>query len=76
MSVSLANSSGLFAGGGKASGLPALVDGVADPVDSGITADSLVCGVDEDDFVVLVDTVLVDPVGLRAASGMISFTEK
>lgn len=44
-----------------------LVDGVADPVDAGITADSLVLGVDEDDLEVLVGRVLVDPVGVKDA---------
>ena len=42
-----------------------LVDGVADPVDAGITADSLVLGVNEDDLEVLVGGVLVDPVGVQ-----------
>lgn len=39
-----------------------LVDGVDDPVDSRITTDSLVAGVDKDNFEVLVGRVLVDPV--------------
>jgi hypothetical protein len=34
---------------------------------TGITADGLVLGVDEDDFVVLVGRVLVDPVGVEDA---------
>lgn len=42
-----------------------LVDGVADPVDAGITADGLVLGVNEDDLEVLVGGVLVDPVGVQ-----------
>lgn len=41
------------------------MDGIADPVDAGITSDGLVLRIDEDDLVVLVDTVLVDPVGLK-----------
>lgn len=65
VSVSLSDSSGLLSGGSEASGLPSLVDGVADPVDSGVPADGLVGGVDEDDLEVLVDTVLVDPVGVK-----------
>ena len=64
VSVSLSDSSRLLSSRSEASGLPALVDGVANPVDAGITADGLVCRVDENDFVVLVYTVLVDPVGL------------
>jgi hypothetical protein len=41
------------------------VNGVADPVDAGIAADSLVLGVNEDDLEVLVGGVLVDPVGVQ-----------
>jgi len=41
------------------------VDGLGDPVDAGIAADSLVLGVDEDNLVVLVGGVLVDPVGVQ-----------
>lgn len=57
---SLAETTVLAALGGKTTSLAVLVDGVADPVDAGIAADSLVGGVDEDDLVVLVDTVTVD----------------
>lgn len=39
--------------GGETSGLSVLVDGVGDPVDSGVSSDGLVRGVDEDDLVVL-----------------------
>lgn len=42
-----------------------LVDGVADPVDTGVAADGLVLGVDTDDLEVLVGGVLVDPVGVQ-----------
>lgn len=41
------------------------MDGVADPVDAGITADGLVLGVNEDDLEVLVGGVLIDPVGVQ-----------
>jgi hypothetical protein len=41
------------------------VDGVADPVNAGITADGLVLGVDTDNLEVLVGRVLVDPVGVQ-----------
>lgn len=43
------------------------MDGGADPVDAGITTDSLVLGVDKDDLVVLVGGILVDPVGVQDA---------
>jgi hypothetical protein len=42
-----------------------LVDGVADPVDAGITADGLVLRVNTDDLEILVGGVLVDPVGVQ-----------
>lgn len=60
----------LLAGSGEAAGLPALVDGVGDPVDLGVAANGLVGGVDEDDLEVLVHTVLVDPVRLLKATGV------
>jgi hypothetical protein len=41
------------------------VDGVADPVDAGVTANGLVLGVNTDDLEVLVGGVLVDPVGVQ-----------
>jgi hypothetical protein len=43
------------------------VDRVDDPVDAGVAADGLVLGVDEDDLVVLVGRVLVDPVRVEDA---------
>jgi hypothetical protein len=43
------------------------VDWLHDPVDAGITTDGLVLWVDEDDLVVLVCRVLVDPVGVEDA---------
>jgi len=65
--VSLSKTTALLAGGGEATALAVLVDGLGDPVDAGITADGLVLGVDEDDFVVLVGRVLVDPVRVEDA---------
>ncbi len=52
----------LFASGGKTSGFSVLVLGGGDPVDSGVSSDCLVVGVDKDDFVELVGSVLTDPV--------------
>ena len=65
VTVTLVETTGLLAGGGKATSLAVLVDGVDDPVDAGVDADGLVLGVDEDDLVVLVGRVLVDPVGVE-----------
>lgn len=52
----------LLANSRETASLATLVDGFGDPVNPGITADGLVVGIHEDDFKVLVDTVLVDPV--------------
>lgn len=57
----------LATGGGETTAFATLVHRVTDPVDASVSADSLVEGVDEDDFEVLVDAVLVDPVGLCEA---------
>ena len=65
--ATLAQASGRAARGGEASELAVLVGGVDDPVDAGVAADGLVLGVDEDDLVVLVRRVLVDPVGVQHA---------
>jgi hypothetical protein len=43
------------------------VDCFDDPVNAGITANGLVLGIDEDDLVVLVGRVLVNPVGVEDA---------
>lgn len=43
------------------------MDTLADPVDTGIAADGLVLGVDQDNLEVLVGGVLVDPVGVEDA---------
>lgn len=67
VSVSLAQTTALLASGGETAALAVLVDRLDDPVDAGIAADGLVGGVDEDDFVVLVGGVLVDPVGVQDA---------
>jgi hypothetical protein len=63
--MALVETARLLAGGGETAGLAVLVDGVDDPVDAGVAADGLVLGVDEDDLVVLVGRVLVDPVGVE-----------
>ena len=67
VAVALVEAAGLLAGGGEAAGLAVLVHGVDDPVDAGVDADRLVLGVDEDDLVVLVGGVLVDPVRVEDA---------
>jgi hypothetical protein len=63
--VTLAEAARLLAGGGEAAGLTVLVDGVDDPVDARVAANSLVLRVDENDLEVLVGGVLVDPVRIE-----------
>jgi len=65
VTVTLSETAVLLADGGKTASLPTLVYGIDDPVDTGVTADGFVVGVDENDFKVLVHTVLVDPVGVE-----------
>ena len=65
--VSTTKTTALLAGGGETTALAVLVDGLDDPVDTGIAADGLVLGVDADNLVVLVGGVLVDPVGVEDA---------
>ena len=52
----------LLSSGGKASGISALVLVGSDPVNSGVTGDSLVLGVNKDDFEELEGSVLANPV--------------
>jgi len=67
VAVALVETTRLLAGGGETTSLAVLVDGGDDPVDAGVAADGGVAGVDEDDLVVLVGRVLVDPVGVEDA---------
>ncbi|KAH0250346.1 hypothetical protein KCV00_g393, partial [Aureobasidium melanogenum] len=50
VAVALVDTTVVLAGGGKATEFAVLVDGVDDPVDAGVLADSLVLGVDKDDL--------------------------
>lgn len=65
VSVTLAQPTRLLASSSEATRLAVLVDWVDDPVDAGIAADSLVLRVDQDDLVVFVGGVLVDPVRVQ-----------
>ena len=59
------------AGGGDAAELAVLVSAGHDPVDSWVAADSVVLGVNHDDLEELVNTILVDPVGVQHAEGAV-----
>jgi hypothetical protein len=67
VAMALVQASALLAGRGETTRLAVLLDRVDDPVDARIAADGLVLWVDEDNFVVLVGAVLVDPVAVEDA---------
>lgn len=63
--VALVDTSGLLASGGKSTSLAVLVDGLGDPVVSGVVADSGVLRINKNDLKVLVGGVLVNPVRVQ-----------
>mgnify|MGYP004700982797 FL=1 len=63
--VALVDTSGLLASSSEGAALAVLVDGVDNPVDAGISADSVVLRVNEDNLEVLVGRVLVNPVRVK-----------
>lgn len=63
--VTLGNTSGLLTSSSKTSGLSVLVDWVDDPVDSWVSSDGVVRWVHQDNLVVLVGGVLVNPVRVQ-----------
>ena len=67
-------SSVLLASGGETPGLSPGVSAVADPVDGWVVLDGGVGWIDEDALVVLVGTILVDPVGVKEPEGWESLT--
>lgn len=62
VSVTLAQTTRFLASCGKATGFAVFVNRVDDPIDTRVSANSLVLRIDEDDLKVLVGGVLVDPV--------------
>lgn len=63
--VTLGNTSGLLTSSSKTSGLSVLVDWVDNPVDSWVSSDGVVRWVHQDNLVVLVGGVLVNPVRVQ-----------
>jgi len=55
----------LFSDAGETASLPALVHRLGDPVDSRIAANGLVIGVNENDFIIFVDTILINPIRVQ-----------
>ena len=64
----------LLASGGETPSLSPGVGAVADPVDGWVVLDGGVVWIDEDALVVLVSTILVDPVGVEEPEGWKSLT--
>jgi len=60
--MTLAQTTRFLASRCETTGFTVFVDWVDDPVDTGITTDGFVLRVNEDDLIVLVRRVLVDPV--------------
>ena len=67
VSVTLAQATRLLSCSGETTRFTMLVDRVNDPVDARIAANSLVLRVDEDDFIILIGRVLVDPIRVEDA---------
>ena len=65
--MALVHASALLARRSETAHLAMLVHWVDDPVDARVTANRFVLRVDEDDFVVLVGAVLIDPVAVQDA---------
>jgi len=62
VTATLAQTTILFANAGKTTRFTVLVHRFRDPVNSRVTTNSFVVGVNQDNLVVLVDTILIDPV--------------
>lgn len=62
---SLAKTTSLTSSTGKSSAFTVLVNGVDDPVDSGIVTDLLMGWVNHDNLIVFHSRILVDPVGVQ-----------
>lgn len=60
--TTLAQTASLTSCTGETTHFAVLMHGVADPLDAGIVPDFLVVGINQNDFVILLSRVLVDPV--------------
>jgi len=65
VAVAFSETAVLFSDAGETASLPALVHRLGNPVDPWITANGFVIGVNEDDLVIFVDTILVNPIGVQ-----------
>ena len=74
--VSFSEESSVFTASGCESSIFSMLVFIGgDPVNSGVSSDGLVEGVDEDDFVKLEGTVLTDPVGVENAEILASSSD-
>ena len=64
----------LTASASKATSFTTALNGFADPVDLWIVLDSWMSWINEDAFVILVNTILVNPVGVKEAERLKSCT--
>jgi len=62
VAAALSKTAVLFSNASETASLPALVYRLGDPVDPRVAANGFMIWVDEDDLVIFVDTVLVNPV--------------
>jgi len=65
VAISLAKTTVLFSDAGETTSFSPFVDWVSDPVDSCVTTNSFVIWVDQDNLIILINTVLVDPVRVQ-----------
>jgi len=65
VSMTLAQSTRFLSGSSESTRFTVLVNRVDDPVDASITTNGLVLRIDQDDLVVFVGRVLVDPVRVQ-----------
>ena len=69
MQVTLPEAAVLPARGGEPTELAMLVDGLGEPVDPRVATNGLVLWVDHDDFEVLVNRILSNPVRIQNTQG-------
>jgi len=65
VTMSLAQSTILFANAGKTTSFATLVDRIDNPVDPCVSTNRFVTGIHQNNFIILVDTVLVNPVRVQ-----------
>jgi len=65
VAVAFSETTVLLSNAGETTSLPAFVHGLGNPVDPRVPADSLVTRVNEDDLVIFVYTILVNPIRVQ-----------